>query len=139
VSGCFSPRLAFSRLAARLVRRRAPGRAVLYFEADAPSEEDSDETEKVMRLGVFLALLLTCAALSGASLARAQTAAQAAPPDRVTLEEFTRLRAAGKVFVLDVRYQIDAKIKGSTHIPLDQLEARLSELPHDREIITYCS
>lgn len=92
-----------------------------------------------MRLGVFLALLLACAALSGASHARAQAPAQQVPPDRVTLEEFTRLRAAGKVLVLDVRYQIDAKIKGSTHIPLDQLEARLSELPRDREIITYCT
>jgi hypothetical protein len=90
-----------------------------------------------MKLGIFLALLLACAALPCA--ARAQTAAQAVPPDRVSLEEFTRLRAAGKVFVLDVRYQIDSKIKGSTNIPLDQLEARLSELPHDREIITYCS
>ena len=90
-----------------------------------------------MRRRVFLALLLTCAALPCAT--RAQAPAQAVPPDRVTLEEFTRLRAADKVFVLDVRYQIDAKIKGSTHIPLDQLEARLSELPRDREIITYCS
>ena len=90
-----------------------------------------------MKLGIFLALLLACA--SAPCVARAQTAAQAAPPDRVTLEEFTRLRAAGKVFVLDVRYQIDLKIKGASHIPLDQLEARLSELPHDKEIVTYCS
>jgi hypothetical protein len=92
-----------------------------------------------MKRRIFLAMLLTCAALSGALQTRAQTPAQAAPPDRVTLEEFTRLRAAGKVFVLDVRYQIETKIKGATHIPLDQLEARLSELPRDREIITYCS
>jgi hypothetical protein len=92
-----------------------------------------------MKLGIFLAMLLTCAALSGASLARAQNAAQQVPPDRVSLEEFKKLRDAGKVFVLDVRYQIDTKIKGATHIPLDQLEARLSELPHDREIVTYCS
>jgi hypothetical protein len=92
-----------------------------------------------MKLGIFLAMLLTCAALSGASHARAQTPAQAVPPDRVTLEEFKALRAAGKVYVLDVRYQIETKIKGATHIPLDQLEARLSDLPRDREIVTYCS
>ena len=90
-----------------------------------------------MKRRIFLAMLLACAALPCA--ARAQTAAQAAPPDRVTLEEFKKLRDAGKVFVLDVRYQIDTKIKGSTHIPLDQLESRLSELPRDREIVTYCS
>ena len=64
---------------------------------------------------------------------------QEAPPDRVTLEEFARLRAANQVFVLDVRYQIDRKIKGARHIPLDQLEARLAELPRDREIVAYCS
>ncbi|HYY98735.1 MAG TPA: rhodanese-like domain-containing protein [Pyrinomonadaceae bacterium] len=92
-----------------------------------------------MNRRIFLAVLLACAALSCVAPARAQTAAQEAPADRVTLEEFKALRAAGKVFVLDVRYQIDTKIKGATHIPLDQLEARLSELPRDREIITYCS
>lgn len=92
-----------------------------------------------MNRRIFLAVLLACAALSGAFAVRAQTAAQSVPPDRVSPEEFKRLRAAGKVFVLDVRYQIDMKIKGATHIPLDQLESRLSELPRDREIITYCS
>ena len=89
-----------------------------------------------MKRRIFLAMLLACAALPCAL--RAQTAAQV-PPDRITLEEFKRLRAEGKVFVLDVRYQIETKIKGATHIPLDQLESRLSELPHDREIVTYCS
>jgi hypothetical protein len=98
-----------------------------------------DETEQKMKRRIFLAMLLTCAALSGASQARAQTGAQAAPAARVTLEEFKKLRDAGKVYVLDVRYQIDKKIKGATHIPLDQLEARLAELPHDKEIVTYCS
>jgi len=29
-------------------------------------------------------------------------------------------------------------IPGSTHIPLDELRGRLGELPHDREIVTYC-
>ena len=87
-----------------------------------------------MKRRLFLVTLL----LSAAPLA-ARAAAQEAPPDRVTLEEFTRLRAANQVFVLDVRYQIDKKIKGARHVPLDQLEARLAELPRDREIVTYCS
>jgi hypothetical protein len=102
-----------------------------------------------MKRRVLLALMLACAALSGSATARAQSSsggaaqgvgvAQEVPADRVTLEEFKRLRAEGKVFVLDVRYQIYTKIKGASHIPLDQLEARLSELPRDREIVTYCS
>ena len=90
-----------------------------------------------MKRRIFLAMLLAYAALPCAL--RAQTAAQVPPPDRITLEEFKRLRAEGKLFVLDVRYQIETKIKGAAHIPLDQLESRLSELPHDREIVTYCS
>ena len=92
-----------------------------------------------MRRRIFLALLLACA-VAPAAAARAQTAAPQPPPaDRITLEEFKRLRDAGKVYVLDVRYQVETKMKGSTHIPLDQLESRLSELPRDREIVTYCS
>lgn len=92
-----------------------------------------------MKRRLFLVMLLACAALAPAAARGQQPAPQEVPPDRISLEEFTRLRAAGKVFVLDVRYQIDRKIKGATHIRLDDLEARLGELPRDREIVTYCS
>jgi hypothetical protein len=92
-----------------------------------------------MRRRIFLALVLGIA-LSGIKGVRAQEGTPPqVPPDRITLEEFTRLRAAGKVFVLDVRFAIDRKIKGATHIQLDQVETRLSELPRDQEIVTYCS
>ena len=93
-----------------------------------------------MKRRIFLALLLTAAACGAASArAQSQGAEQQVPPDRVTLEEFKRLRAENKIFVLDVRIGINTKIKGAAYIPLDQLESRLSELPRDREIITYCS
>ena len=92
-----------------------------------------------MKRTLFLVNLLACAALSGARASAPEQQQPETPPDRVTLEEFTRLRAAGQVFVLDVRYQIDKKIKGARHISLEQLEARLAELPRDREIVTYCS
>ena len=91
-----------------------------------------------MRRRIFLALLLACAAPPSAARAQAG-AAQQVPPDRITVEEFKRLRDAGRVYVLDVRYSIETKIKGSAHVPLDQLESRLSELPRDRERVTYCS
>ena len=43
--------------------------------------------------------------------------------------------------LLDVR-RVDERVRGfipgSTHIPLDELRQRLSELPRDREIIAYC-
>lgn len=90
-----------------------------------------------MKRRMFLATLLMCGALAGARASAQQP--QEVPADRVTLEEFKTLRAAGKVFVLDVRYGVDRKIKGALHIQLDQLESRLAELPRDREIVTYCS
>jgi hypothetical protein len=98
-----------------------------------------------MRRRVFLAFLmgvaLSCAHASAQS--GAQQPPQSQPPqppaDRVTVEEFKALRAAGKVFVLDVRYGIDRKIKGAAHVPLGDLETRLAGLPRDREIVTYCS
>ena len=93
-----------------------------------------------MKRRIVLAVLLSVLAV-GAVSARAlgQEGAQKVPADRVSLEEFKALRAAGKIFVLDVRVGAATKIKGADYIPLDQLEARLSELPRDREIVTYCS
>ncbi|MDT7689807.1 MAG: hypothetical protein QOE46_2566 [Acidobacteriota bacterium] len=89
-----------------------------------------------MRRRIFLALVISVA-LSCVCASAQQP--QPVPADRIPLEEFKGMLASGKVFVLDVRYQIDRKIKGATHITLDQLESHLSELPRDREIVTYCS
>lgn len=90
-----------------------------------------------MKSRIFLALLLACAVAPCA--ARAQAAAQQVPAELITVEEFKRLRDEGKVLVLDVRYDIEVKIKGATHVPLDLLESMLAEIPRDREIVTYCS
>jgi hypothetical protein len=93
-----------------------------------------------MKRRLFLALVLGALAASGArAQGQAAPRPQEVPPDRVTLEEFRRLRAEDKVLVLDVRVGVQQKIKGATHITLDELESRLAELPRDREIITYCS
>jgi NADPH-dependent 2,4-dienoyl-CoA reductase/sulfur reductase-like enzyme/rhodanese-related sulfurtransferase len=47
----------------------------------------------------------------------------------------------GTTLLLDVR-RLDERVQGfipeSVHIPLDDLRWRLSELPRDRELITYC-
>lgn len=90
---------------------------------------------------IFLALLM------GVALSSARAAAQSGaqpppqvPADRVTVEEFKTMLADKKpVLVLDVRHEVDRKIKGAMHIPLDQVESRHAELPRDREIITYCA
>jgi rhodanese-related sulfurtransferase len=47
----------------------------------------------------------------------------------------------GTTLLLDIRRpdeRVRGFIPGSTHIPLDELRERLSELPRDREIIAYC-
>lgn len=56
-------------------------------------------------------------------------------------EELMARVRAGEVAVLDVRpreeYQA-GHILGALSLPLEDLEARLAELPHDREIVAYC-
>jgi len=57
--------------------------------------------------------------------------------------EFTEVeQARDQVIFVDVRTEAEVvaqgSLKDSTHIPLDTLEGRLSELPTDLEVITYC-
>jgi len=91
-----------------------------------------------MKRRLFLALLVALALPGAAGWAR--QGGGAAAQDRVSLEEFRKMLADGRqVVVLDVRAEIDSKIKGAKHIPLDELEGRLKELPEGREIVTYCA
>jgi NADPH-dependent 2,4-dienoyl-CoA reductase/sulfur reductase-like enzyme/rhodanese-related sulfurtransferase len=57
----------------------------------------------------------------------------------VKITQWNELTAGA--FLLDVRRndeRAQGYIPGSVHIPLDQLRARLTELPRDREIIVHC-
>lgn len=83
---------------------------------------------------ILLALaLLLCGAFASAR-------AQDDGVPRITLSEFkSQLASANPPFVIDVRANIDAEIKGAHHIPLADIEARLNEIPRDRAIVTYCS
>lgn len=84
------------------------------------------------------ALILALALAAFVSL-DARGAAQTAS-DRITIDEFKSLLAEGKpVVILDVRGEIDSKIAGAKHIPLDELATRMNELPRDRDIVTYCA
>ena len=61
--------------------------------------------------------------------------------EAVASEELLRRVRSGEVTVLDVRpaqeYQA-AHLPGALSIPVGQLEARLAELPRDREVVAYC-
>ncbi|HKP72161.1 MAG TPA: rhodanese-like domain-containing protein [Pyrinomonadaceae bacterium] len=90
-----------------------------------------------LKLTFLAALIVAFGLASGATVAAQESDGVA----RITLEEFRALMSGGSPFVvLDVRGGTpDQKIKGSRHIPLDALEARLKEIPRDRAIITYCA
>lgn len=61
--------------------------------------------------------------------------------DAVDTDELLRRLTSGDVVVLDVRPEPEysaGHLPGAVHIPLDELAARLSELPTDREVVAYC-
>jgi len=64
----------------------------------------------------------------------------AALPAEVSVVEAAAKRDAG-AFMLDVRQPDEwdeVHIPGATLIPLDQLEARLTEVPKDKEVVVVC-
>ena len=57
------------------------------------------------------------------------------------LEDLDALLSEGKALLLDVRPRIEYEsghLPGAICIPVDELQGRLSELPSDRRIVTYC-
>ena len=95
-------------------------------------------------LAMFLAM--GCWACS-ATAPVAETAAveeQAAPAAvEMDVESVAaRLDAGEDIYLLDVRNPDELEehgmIAGAINIPIDELEARLSEVPKDKEIVTYC-
>ena len=61
---------------------------------------------------------------------------------RITRDEAMKMIAAKKAVYVDVRakdqYDIE-HIKGAISIPLNELPARIQELPKDKFLITYCA
>jgi hypothetical protein len=64
---------------------------------------------------------------------------------RITVDELKeKLAKNAPVFIIDSRSQgsydnSEIKIKGAVRMPADEIEARLKEIPHDREIVVYCT
>jgi rhodanese-related sulfurtransferase len=85
-----------------------------------------------------------CSANQPAAQTPAAEQAEPAPaPVEMNVEEVAaKLESGADVFLLDVRTPEELKehgmIAGAVNIPIDQLPARLSEVPRDKEIITYC-
>jgi len=70
-----------------------------------------------------------------------EEAAEAALPRIQIVDAAAKLGQPDILFV-DARSQSEfstAHIKGAVSLPVDEVEARLSELPKDKEIIFYCA
>jgi len=64
---------------------------------------------------------------------------------RITVEELHKKQEAGEnLMILDLRSRAaldedPALIRGALHMSMDEVEIHLKEIPHDRDIILYCS
>jgi len=67
------------------------------------------------------------------------------PSDRITIRQLKRMMdAKEEVVIIDNRsggayIGSTVKIKGAIHITIDELEAKMKDLPKNRLIVTYCT
>ena len=115
--------------ATRLVQSRKRGTHVFYRLAD----------DQVLRLVIGLR------DLAGTRLPDVKDAAAGYlggdDVEPMTRDDLRRRLAAGNVVVVDVRPIEEYRaghLQGAVSIPLNELEARLAELPADVEIVAYC-
>jgi rhodanese-related sulfurtransferase len=114
--------------AAGLVTRRREGTRVRYALAG----------EEALRL--WLALRDTSATLL-ADVERAARDYLGGDVEVIGREELLERLERGDVVLVDVRPAQEhaaGHIEGARSVPLEDLERRLAELPHDREIVAYC-
>ena len=101
---------------------------------------------------IFFPLLASMILFSACSPGPADTAAaeaeHQAPVEVAASKEFdaadlkARLDGGENVYLLDVRRPEElvehGAIEGYVNIPIDELEARVSEVPTDRKVVVYC-
>jgi rhodanese-related sulfurtransferase len=88
---------------------------------------------------VILANILFVAIVSGCL--SSTTPSEKAKYVDVSVQQGKEMIDNGEVFLLDVRTQEEyneGHISGSTLIPVQELEARLNELPRNKKILVYC-
>jgi hypothetical protein len=74
-----------------------------------------------------------------------KTAAQPGEIERITAEELKEKIAKHEpVTIIDSRSQgsydaTETKIKGAIRMPADEVQARLKDLPRDKEVVVYCT
>jgi hypothetical protein len=89
--------------------------------------------------------ILTCTLGGSVAFAGQEGHKEDQDAPRITVAELlARLDKQAPVVIIDSRSEgswegSDKQIKGSVRIPIDQLDARMNELPKDKEIVIYCS
>ena len=89
---------------------------------------------------LLVASLIVAGCAPAAAPASSAPAAAAALPAEISVADAAAKRDAG-AFILDVRQPDEwnaVHIPGATLIPLDQLEARVNEVPKDKEVVVVC-
>lgn len=92
-------------------------------------------------VAALLADLRTVARTHRAETERARLAYLGDDVEEVPREELLRRAGTGAVVVLDVRpaeEYASGHIPGAVSIPVDEIAARLAELPTDAEVVAYC-
>ena len=106
-------------------------------------------------LAILVVAMLSFAACNSTERSASKTAPGASPavankvapspPDntrRITVQQAQDLAARGQAYFVDVRNQPafdQGHIPGAKLIPVAEVAGRISELPRDKTIITYCS
>jgi rhodanese-related sulfurtransferase len=91
-----------------------------------------------------VALWLSLRAVAAARVGDVERAARDYLGDEVEAvgrDELAARLGAGDVVVIDVRPRVEfaaGHIQGARSVPLDELDARLAELPPDAEVVAYC-
>ena len=116
--------------AANLVTSTRKGQHVMYAVSDACVKR-------------FLAAVKEMAWACSAELKHAVDAIAAAPTRArsVSRDELLQLAGSADVVVVDVRpieEYAAGHVPGAVSVPVDELEARLAELPEGREVVAYC-
>ena len=105
---------------------------------------------KLKKCFLLLLVLFACASTSLAQKRSAKVSAPTVKPQkeitpeevaRISVDELILMMAKKKpVVIIDVRHgDYSEKIKGALQIPLDEIEARMKEIPRNKEIVTYCA
>ncbi|MGH9763067.1 MAG: rhodanese-like domain-containing protein [Blastocatellia bacterium] len=96
------------------------------------------------RISISILLATLCLCSLTAAAYHGPDNGETVPAERITVSDLQhRLTDKARIVIIDVRgsdYDTsDSKIQGAIRIAPGDIKQHLGDLPHDREIVTYCS